>query len=696
MPKNILFFIIFTTLTNSIIYSSEDYTIKLLKDEIKNIQLEKKCYYFEDESLLFDVNDVKQMPLSVFNKVESCNINFGFTKSAYWLRYTLKNLSDDDVTLAYSINYPLINYISYYEAINDSIIRESQVGELVPFRERDIANRNFLFRVHLDTGQEKTIYTRIYNNGETIRASISLEKEDVFMSKDARDFGVKFFYYGFILFAILFNIFMFVTIGDRTYLYFFLYVIFLGLFLFNVDGFSYSFFWQGCPWWANHSTVIFVGLASAFLLLFTKSFLKVKEYFPPVNIILNILLVIVGLFVLSAFLNYPWYAFIVKGINYLSVFNVVIVILISVLAMRKRFFQAKIFLSSFIVLLIGVLFYVLRNAGIVPVNMLTQYGVKLGFGIQILFLCFAVSDRFKKAMEYANQRLEQMVEERTEQIRKQKEELETQRDFVSQQKEKIDKQNKDIIKSIKYAKRIQSAMLPSTTFTNNLFSDSFNFFMPRDIVSGDFYWINRKNNRTIVVVADCTGHGVPGAFMSMLGVSFLNEIVNRILIYHKDIKANEILNELSNYVIGTLAFTPGKEKIQDGMDMALCIFDHDRSLIHFAGAHRPLYIMRNGELIEIKGDRLSVGYNIGKVASFNDHIVEYKENDVIYLFTDGYVDQISDETRKTFRTGRFKKLLKEIHDEPLSEQKVMLYNTYNEWKGDYDQIDDILVMGIKI
>jgi serine phosphatase RsbU (regulator of sigma subunit) len=270
----------------------------------------------------------------------------------------------------------------------------------------------------------------------------------------------------------------------------------------------------------------------------------------------------------------------------------------------------------------------------------------------------------------ANQNLEQKVIERTKQIEQQK---------------------REITDSIHYASRIQSALLPPNVDLDRYLPSYFILNKPRDIVSGDYYWVSCKDNKVIVAVADCTGHGVPGAFMSILGIAFLNEIINKTEI----IIANEILNELRHHIIESLHQRGGEDETRDGIEMALCIVDFENNDLQYAGAFRPLYLIRHNELIELKGDNMPIGVYEDDQTSFKNKELQFKENDIIYLFSDGFVDQLGGPDRKTFRSRRFKKLLVNNNHLPLNEQKALLEKTYDEWRQNIEQIDDIMVMGVK-
>jgi len=269
--------------------------------------------------------------------------------------------------------------------------------------------------------------------------------------------------------------------------------------------------------------------------------------------------------------------------------------------------------------------------------------------------------------------------------------LEEQNIEIKHQRDQIFQQKQEITDSIHYASRIQTAILPPETFLDNL-DDHFILYKPRDIVSGDYYWMTQKDNKTIVVAADCTGHGVPGAFMSMLGISFLNEIVNK----GESTEANEILNSLRANVVNSLHQTGEEGEQQDGMDLALCVIDNDRTKLWYAGAYNPLYLIRKGELTEIKPDKMPIGIHKEKSESFKNNVVPIQKGDALYMFSDGYVDQFGGPKAKKFMSKNFKELLISIHKKAMNQQKEILDNTIEDWKGNVEQIDDILVMGLRV
>ena len=275
-----------------------------------------------------------------------------------------------------------------------------------------------------------------------------------------------------------------------------------------------------------------------------------------------------------------------------------------------------------------------------------------------------------------------MISAQKDEIQKQKEIAESQRDLIAYQK-------KHITDSIHYAKRIQTALLPSL----ELFSDEIDHFVlykPRDIVSGDFYWVARIDGQQMVIAADCTGHGVPGAFMSMLGVSLLNEIILNRRITQPDL----VLNILRDYIIQSLKQVVQTSGVKDGMDMCVCLIDFKNDKMQFAGANNPLWMFVDGELKEIKGDKMPVAIH-DTMRPFTNHVVDLKKGDTFYIFSDGYADQFGGPQQKKLLNKNFKALLQNLQDLPMLKQGARIDEFFEDWRKELDQIDDVCVIGIR-
>ena len=260
----------------------------------------------------------------------------------------------------------------------------------------------------------------------------------------------------------------------------------------------------------------------------------------------------------------------------------------------------------------------------------------------------------------------------------------------------IMKQKESITNSILYAERIQKALLSSSEVLRRHFSDYFILFKPRDIVSGDFFWFKESSDgkKLLIAAADCTGHGVPGAFMSMLGMSGLNQI-SQMLSYQETFSANDLLNSLRNFIITTLNQTGKSGEAADGMDLALCLFDIENKHLQYAGANNPLYQIRNGELTVFNANKMPIGIHKNAEIPFANNEIEILPNDLYYIFSDGYIDQFGGETGLKFFSRNFKDLLVSINDKPMDVQRDILEKTHNEFRGKGKQTDDMLVIGIR-
>lgn len=282
------------------------------------------------------------------------------------------------------------------------------------------------------------------------------------------------------------------------------------------------------------------------------------------------------------------------------------------------------------------------------------------------------------------------LSEKNEEIKQQRDEIMTQNEEIVRQRDELQLTYNLIRSGITYAARIQSAALPSPEIPDKLF-DNFIFYKPREEVSGDFYWFKQIDNKLIVTAADCTGHGIPGAFVSMLGISLLNETVIPANISDPAV----LLSELRKKMKLSLNQADVKTRQKDGIDMAVAIIDTQKHCLQFAGANNPIYILRNKELIEYKGTKSPIGI-YRRERKFESQIIELKKNDMVYLFSDGYADQFGGKHNQKLTLRRFKALITEISVHPPAEQKRMLSEHFSEWKGLQKQIDDVLVLGIRI
>lgn len=264
--------------------------------------------------------------------------------------------------------------------------------------------------------------------------------------------------------------------------------------------------------------------------------------------------------------------------------------------------------------------------------------------------------------------------------------------LMREQKQKLEKQKNEIVSSITYAKRIQQAKLPKKEDIYSSLPNSFILFKPKDIVSGDFYFFNKNDHSLFIACADCTGHGVPGAIMSMICSEKLEDAVSQ------STDTSEILKLLNKRIKTSLKQTDNDESTRDGMDIALCSIDKSNRIVKFAGANRPLWVIRHGQnrVEEIKGTKCAIGGYTEASQHFGSHEINLQQGDTIYIFTDGYADQFNGETEKKIMTKNFKNILLDIRSKTMQEQEKLLDDFVDNWKSGTEQVDDILVIGIRL
>jgi serine phosphatase RsbU (regulator of sigma subunit) len=259
------------------------------------------------------------------------------------------------------------------------------------------------------------------------------------------------------------------------------------------------------------------------------------------------------------------------------------------------------------------------------------------------------------------------------------------------QRSELQVRNKDLTDSLNYARRIQAALLPAEHHIRRIFPDYFIYYRPKHIVSGDFYWFSERDDKYFIAAADCTGHGVPGALMSMIGLELIHKIINDMKVDDSDQVLLTMNRELESAFYKEES---GKPIIKDGIEMSICIIDKKTRLMEFSGAFLPVYIVRDDKLIEIKGDKKNVVQSFAMV-SFNRSTFTLQDGDLLYLFSDGYADQFGGPDNKKFMYRRLRHILLTISKYPLPDQQRILDETIDSWMEGHDQIDDMMILGVK-
>lgn len=678
-----------------------------LPENITRLSLNNRLGFLVDSAKVLDLHQI--LSPSVQNKFQQHNsasiANFGFTSQTYWFKLVLKNEQRKQRKLL-EIPYPFLNELIVYISNAQGGFDTIAVGDHFPFSHRKYQSKNFLFDLNLDAQETKLIYARIQCDGEATSFPVNVI-DPAQLSVDASDEHLLLgFYYGIVVFALFLSIFLGASLKESINYRYFFYVLSVGLFQFSIDGLAFQYFWPNSVWLANHIIPIAGSAGLFFLIKFTQFLLLTQKHLPRFCKYLNVLATIVFLLFIAAFLNNPFFSFSLKALNFMALVVNLSILIAAIKVNRLGFRPSRYFLIAFLLLLIGTTLQMLKNFDILPRVFLTEYGIQLGSGIEIIFLSFALSERVRvlkdekqaaqdlllsqlkennRLQKEMNIELEQKVQQRTIEIKQQKELVET-------QKKLIEEKHKEITDSINYAERIQRSFLATKAVLNSNLENYFVFFQPKDIVSGDFYWATElQDGNFALAVADSTGHGVPGAIMSILNISSLELAIREQLL-----EPAEILNYTRTAIIERLSKDGSIDGGKDGMDTSLIVLDKNKQRLQYAAANNPVWIVRNGQLIELAADKMPVGKHERDTTAFSQHTVDLQADDMLYLFTDGYADQFGGPKGKKFLYSRLKSLLTLIAALPLSEQEQKIRAEFFNWKGQLDQTDDVVVFGLRI
>ncbi len=586
---------------------------------------------------------------------------------------------------------------------------ESEAGVLATNRKNEKA---FLYPTYLyfnsrDTTEIVIHISNFHHRKGGIPNSITLGSTKLLTKKHVRHVGLDSFLFGIVFIISFYQIGMFFFRRRNYYsLYFALFGLAMSIYIICNNEILITKMFPFIPWWIYQkinylSTLTRVVFWVAFLwILFPKEISKnVVKFFAYSIITMSAVVLFTPSWI---------FTFILPGVIIVSLIGLIYISWVTFLSMmRKREGAWYTFIGTLAIIVTG-LNDILYESNIIKSSYLLPYGVFVFFLMQSFMLAMHFSKSFIRAEELSeeltlmNENLESIVTQRTAEIEQQKEEImtqrdqiELQRDMATEQYESLMRKNQEIKDSIEYAKHIQQALLPPSDTITQGFPDHFVFYKPRDVVSGDFYWYKEFNKKGrpiyVIAAADCTGHGVPGAFLSMLGISLLNEIVpNR-----EFTQANEMLEEMRKEFKASLHQQEGFRMRKDGIDIALCIIDPQQKIMQYAGAYNPLFMIRNDELVETKAVPNPIGIHPQEIP-FRNHVLELNGNDSIYIFSDGFVDQLGGPHGHKFMKRQFKRLLFENRNLPMTEQKEILIETIERWKNGAPQIDDILVFGMRI
>ncbi|MBL4653620.1 MAG: hypothetical protein JKY53_12280, partial [Flavobacteriales bacterium] len=505
------------------------------------------------------------------NALETPNPNFDFTTNSYWIKFSLKNVSDHNDFLIETCR-PLANVADLYFFNSKGELKVFKNGTKSPFDSREIKHRKIIFPIELDKNVVHEFYLHLKSDGDLIVAPIKVWSPKAFKNQDNKEQFIMGAYYGFLIFVVIIYFFFFIALKEGSFLHYVIYVISLIAFEFTMDGYTFQYLFPNMLWFANHSVLFCAAGTVSFLLKYVQEFLQLDQLSNKLNKTFNIFIGITAGVTLLSLIDGPTYQYCFPLINGLSLVYMLIVLAIILWAIKQKHKVSRLFLTAILSLMCGAIIFILGNFNVIEPSFLTEQGVKLGSAFEVVFLSLTMAKKFSDIqqekeraqadlldqMDLANEKLETQVQERTTEINK--------------QNEILAEQHNEIIDSINYAKGIQDSILPTDEKIKEHLPKSFVLFLPKGIVSGDFYWMEFKNGVSYFSAADCTGHGVPGGFVSMIGTNGLNRCVNE----YNLTKPSDILDRL------TLLVQSSFKGRKDGMDMSICAYNKTTKTIEWA------------------------------------------------------------------------------------------------------------------
>jgi serine phosphatase RsbU (regulator of sigma subunit) len=681
----------------------------VLSDSNLGSSFTKSTYIYEDKDHIYSVNDILLNHNLSFVKCEHDIEKIDFTSSVFWLKFEIDNQSTHEEFLI-DIARVITDKVTLFEYIDNEVVRTFYGGDLIEYDKRTNKSINNTFMLKIPKKSKKYYVLRLQSDGENIRLPIVINSTNDFHIAAKERIFLMGAYYGMLIVITFLYLFYYFGMKDRSLLLYSLYVFSIFMLQFSLDGYSYYYLFRNVLALQPYTVVFFAVLASFSFLVYVKEFLKIDKthgilykayqwalYLLLVNLIMN--------FVPGKLhsLSYPL-------VNVTSL-GTLLLIASSIFYLRRRgqkicnYFAAAIF-----TLVAGAILFILTNFHIIENDFVFKNALKIGSALEVLLLSLSMSNKLRdlqKEKEIAQENSLKSLGEKNKLIDSQNEMLETQvkerTEELEIQKEQVLEKNKEIIDSINYAKRLQNALIPPLEAVNKIREELFVLFQPKDIVSGDFYWItetttsyeDRPNSkRLLFTAADCTGHGVPGAFISIIGLNIFNQTLKEKTVNDPS-QALDFLNKEVYNTVNKHKDRFNEDVIKDGMDLAIFSINMETLELEFAGAKNPLYIIRNKELIELKGDKQPIGYS-DNVTPFTLQKFTLEKGDMVYASTDGYPDQFGGPKGKKFKYKPFKDLLVKISDLHPKEQKEMLAQHFTDWKGNLEQLDDVCVIGVRI
>ncbi len=655
--------------------------------------------YSSDAPLSFEEFLEKKEKL-LRQKLSASVANMDFTTKSFYIHFCIVNDSWVSHEIRLETGRPITNEASLYYVPQKLT---SYSGDGIPFKNKTIKTNYSVLPLVSQRQSSNEYVLMLRSDGEALTVPFILWKKQKFEEvRGKRQFRAGIFYGIFIFVIIIYGTF-YVLLRDRLFLLYTIYVAFSGLLQFALDGYVHQYIFTSGGYMTHHSVILIAGTTVFFALRYASKYLELRGR----NLLISkVFLGLVAITTLASLIPGVIFETCYPLINLFSLLSLIFLLIVG-LRVRRNQTVSPLFLTGLFLLLAGGIFFILGNVGVIDAPEYTQYGLKAGTLAEIICLSILMAGKYKqmqdekeatqkllldelearnRLIQETNIRLEQTVEARTKEI--------------EQQRAELAEKNKDLMDSINYAERIQSALLPPTQQIQKWLTDFFIFFKPKDVLSGDFYWMeevttsgDNPQRLLLYATADCTGHGVPGAFVSVV----CNNLLKLSKIQSDVNTPGEALDFIDKEINALLNPEFKEQEIRDGMDVALCAINFDTLELQFSGAKMPLYLLRDGEIIIYRGDRHAIGNDTKEDGfKFTSQSIQLKSGDRLYTFSDGIPDQFGGPNDKKFLTKRLKTLLLENAHLPMEEQKKVIKSAVNAWMTSATQIDDMLLMGVHI
>ncbi|MBN8703551.1 MAG: SpoIIE family protein phosphatase [Bacteroidetes bacterium] len=617
--------------------------------------------------------------------------NFGFSRSAYWFKFFVYNTANEPISNFIEIKNPNLDQAKLiYVNATDTVVQSA--GDAFLFEKRTIKDKYFRFFVQLPPSSITEFYIYVKNSGEQFHVPLSIGKPTYYTQQSSNEQLIFGLYFGLIAFAIALNLFFYLVLNSRTTLFYVAYLIGLLFLQLSLTGLGFQYLWPQSVYLAKHANPIFANLSVLFLLGFSIFFLELKKELPKLFVVFKYITIVVFVSLVCSILPFEeTFLASVYAINTITFLVNILILPAAYIIWKRGYKPARFFIIAFVILVVFVFLFILKNVGALPLNYFTEYGIQIGSAAEVSLLTLAVVDRFKQFKDDAFQRLKELNEIKTKANIELELKVKERTKEINQKKKVIEEKNEEIISSIRYAQRIQLALLKEETHLVDLLPEHFILFKPKDIVSGDFYWISEKGDWWYLAVCDCTGHGVPGGFLTMLGVAFLNELASS----EKRMRPDEILGGLRDKFVKELKQVGTNQQTKDGMDISMVCVNKKTLEMEWAGANNPLLIIKNGSLLKLLPNKQPIGFYENMVP-FTLHKQQLSKGDCLYLFSDGYNDQFGGPKGKKFGSKQLSEVLLNGFMLDANRQKERLIDAYITWQGNTEQIDDICIIGVKL